>query len=378
MSPCQRYAGRRCEIVSLTPAGRDVRDGPAMRPPDDGFGEDTILRSRNEDTNVIKGFSTRSVRVVAMNPGSISMTGVARVVPAAIGAVIAMFIGSVTIVGCATEPVGDGFFAPPTQKMIFSTPDAVGLPFEHIELAVDSPVPHTLYAWFIPAEGAPGTVLIHHGATINRSALVDSYKLVHDLGWNVFVYDYQGYGESNLQPSLESLIPDADAALRYIQQSSAAGSERIVLFGISLGTLPTSAQAARGPVGVVGVILQGSFVLDLLPPTSFLLAGVVPLPEVVARLPQELDPYGNIGQVAPPKLFLQSPQDLITPIEGARRLFELASEPKQFVEVFGGHTLAHVLDPRYGEHVAGFLNEAHGGAGAEASVHSPEPVPKEE
>ncbi len=312
-----------------------------------------------------------------MNPGSISMIGAARVVPAAIGAVIAVFMGSVTIVGCATEPVGDGLFAPPAQNVILLTPDALGLPFEHIELAVNSPAPHTIYAWSIPAEGAPGTVLIHHGSLFNRSALFDYYTLVHDLGWNVFVYDYQGYGESKLQPSLESLVPDADAALRYVQQSGAAGSERIVLFGVSLGTLPTLAQAARGLDDVIGVILQGSFVPDLLPPTSFLLAGIVPLPEVVARLPQELDPYENIGQVAPPKLFLQSPQDLTTPIESARRLFELAHEPKQFVEVFGGHALAQVLDPGYGEHVAGFLDEAHGSASEEALIHSSEPVPKE-
>lgn len=359
-----------------TPGGKVVRGCPARRRPDDCFGKDPISRSGYED--VVGGYSRRRARAVAMNPGSISMIGAARVVPAAVGAAVAMLVVSATIVGCATAPVGDGLFAPPTQNVILFTPDAVGLPFEHIELAVDSPAPHTIYAWVIPAEGAPGTVLIHHGNLFNRSALFDYYTLVHDLGWNVFVYDYQGYGESNLQPSLESLIPDADAALRYIQQSGAPGSERIALFGISLGTLPALAQAARGPDGIVGVILQGSFVPDLLPPRSFLLAGVVPLPEVVALLPQELDPYGNIGRVAPPKLFLHSPQDLTTPIEGARRLFELAHEPKQFVEVFGGHALAPVLDPAYGEHVAGFLEEARGGASAEASIHSSDAVLKEE
>jgi len=299
---------------------------------------------------------------------AIGLTGLRRALP------LLVLTG---LAGCPTEPVGDGLFAPPAQNLILFAPDVVGLPFEDIELAVDSPVPHTVYAWFIPAEGAPGTVLIHGGSFFNRSALFDYYTLVHDLGWNVFVYDYQGYGESKLQPSLESLIPDADAALRYIQQSGAPGSERIALFGISLGTLPTLAQAARGPDGVVGVILQGSFVPDLLPSRSFLLAGVVPLPEVIARLPQELDPYGNIGRVAPPKLFLQSPQDLTTPIEGARRLFELAHEPKQFVEVFGGHALALVLDPTFSEHVAGFLEEARGGASAEASIHSSDAVLEE-
>ncbi len=269
---------------------------------------------------------------------------------------IAILMATGALVGCATEPVGDGLFAPPAQNKILFSPEVLGLAFDHVELHVDRPTPHTVYGWFIPADGAPGTVLIHHGSLFNRGALFDYYSLVNDLGWNVLVYDYQGYGESNLQPTFESLLPDADTALDYIQRRSDPRTERIVLFGVSLGTLPTLAQAARKPDGVVGVILQGSFVPDLLPPKSFLLAGVVPLPEVLARLPQELDPYWNIGQVTLPKLFLQSPQDLTTPIEGARRLFDLAVEPKQFLEVFGGHALAPVLDPDYPGYLSSFLD----------------------
>ncbi|MCG3128243.1 MAG: hypothetical protein CHACPFDD_03120 [Phycisphaerae bacterium] len=274
------------------------------------------------------------------------------------------------VVGCGPETVLDGLFPPPAQNTILFTPDVLGLTFEHVELQVDSPAPHNVYAWFIPAEGAPGTVLIHHGSLFNRSALFDYYMLLHELGWNVFVYDYQGFGESRELPGLESLLPDSDVALAYVQQRPGGAGRPIVLFGISVGTLPTLAQAARNPEGVVGVILQGSFVPDLLPRKSFLLAGVVPLPEVIARLPQELDPYGNIGLITLPKLFLQSPQDLTTPIEGAHRLFELASEPKRFVEIFGGHALPPVLDPRYRQHVADFLDEVKAGwTFAETSVH---------
>lgn len=256
-----------------------------------------------------------------------------------------------------TEPIGDGFFAPPAQNLILFSPDVLGLSYEAVELAVDSPVPHVAQGWFIPADAAAGTVLLHHGSLFNRSAYFDTYALLHDLGWNVFVYDYQGFGESDQQPSLESLVPDADAALAYVQQRAGEAGRPIVLFGISLGTLPTLAQAARSPDGVAGVVLQGSFVPDLLPPKSYLLAGIVPLPEVLARLPQELDPYQHIEEITLPKLFLQSPQDLTTPIAGARRLFDLAVEPKQFHEIFGGHALAPVLDPRYREYVAAFLDE---------------------
>lgn len=260
------------------------------------------------------------------------------------------------LVGCATEPFGDGLFSPPAQKVVLFAPDAFALAYETIELPVDSPAPHMVTGWFIPTSAERGTVLLHHGSFFNRSAYFDYYTLLHDLGWNVFVYDYQGFGESGDLPSLESLVSDANAALSYVQNRAADAGVPIVLFGISLGTLPTLAQGARNPDGVIGVILQGSFVPDLLPPRSFLLAGVVPLPEVIERLPQEFDPYRHIEEITAPKLFLQSPQDLTTPIEGARRLFELAAEPKQFVEVFGGHTLAPVLDRDYPGYLSSFLD----------------------
>ncbi len=269
----------------------------------------------------------------------------------------ALLLTLVTLVGCATEPIGDGLFSPPAQNVVLFAPDAFGLAYETIELSVDRPAPHVVTGWFIPASAARGAVLLNHGSLFNRSAYFDYYTLLHDLGWNVFVYDYQGFGESRDRPSLESLVPDADAALSYVQNRAADAGRPIVLFGISLGTLPTLAQAARNPDGVVGVILQGSFVPELLPPKSFFQAGVVPLPEVIARLPREFDPYQHIQQITLPKLFLQSPQDLTTPIEGARRLFDLAAEPKKFFEIFGGHVLAPVLDPDYPAYLSSFLDD---------------------
>lgn len=269
----------------------------------------------------------------------------------------ALLLTLAMLAGCATEPFGDGLFSPPAQNVVLFAPDAFALAYQTIELPVDRPAPHVVTGWFIPASAARGTVLLNHGSLFNRSLYFDYYTLLHDLGWNVFVYDYQGFGESRDLPSLESLVPDADAALFYVQNRVADAGRPIVLFGISLGTLPTLTHAARNPDGVAGVVLQGSFVPDLLPPKSYLLAGILPLPEVIARRPQELDPYQNIEQITLPKLFLQSPQDLTTPIEGARRLFELAIEPKKFLEITGGHALAPVLDPDYPGYLLSFLDE---------------------
>ncbi len=272
--------------------------------------------------------------------------------PAYPWAVMAMLL----VGGCAVEPIEPGWFTPPAQKPLLLKPADLGLGYESIEIA--TPAGYTLYGWFIPAPGAPATVVINHGAVTNRSALVQYYALIHELGYNVVVYDYKGFGESPGAASLGTLIPDANAVLAYVATRPEAGTRRIVLYGVSLGTLPTLAQAAEPPAGVVGMMVDGSFDRDSLPPWSVMAVGILPLPEVgeqvVAEYP-ELDPAQYISRITIPKLFIQSPQDVITPIVGSQRLFALAPEPKQFCEVFGGHVLSSVLDPSYADCVATFL-----------------------
>ena len=111
------------------------------------------------------------------------------------------------------------------------------------------------------------------------------------------------------------------------------------------------------------MILDGSFVPESLPPWSFPLLGVIPLPDVIERVAAEypeLDPHRYVGQITLPKLFIQSPQDVVTPFFGAERLYELAPEPKQLVEVFGGHILPSILDPQYAEYLRRFLAQVTG------------------
>ena len=45
----------------------------------------------------------------------------------------------------------------------------------------------------------------------------------------------------------------------------------------------------------------------------------------------------KVRQIHAPILFLHSPEDAVIPIEEGRRLFAAAREPKQFVEIAGGH-----------------------------------------
>jgi len=260
--------------------------------------------------------------------------------------------------GCGAFQVDGGLYPLPAIHVVYPRPSDVGLASEDVQMTAGNG--QTLYAWFIPAHEPRATVLFHHGAIANRSSCLKHARLLHELGCNVLLYDYQGFGESWSLATLDTILSDADRALAHLQERGQTGALPIVMFGASLGTLPTYAQSARGPAGVVGVIGEGSCVPQALPRWLFPVLGIAPSPEAFLNVPAALDPLTNVPLITLPKLFLHSPTDPQTPIAGAQELFAVAVEPKEFREVAGGHLDAVAVDPNYATLISGFLDEVVG------------------
>ena len=80
------------------------------------------------------------------------------------------------------------------------------------------------------------------------------------------------------------------------------------------------------------VVLEGA-------PASLVAIGERQYPWMPIRLVMR-NPFESILKVKKidaPILFLHSPEDEVIPIEEGRRLYDAAREPKQFVEIAGGH-----------------------------------------
>lgn len=255
--------------------------------------------------------------------------------------------------GCGGFLVDGGIFPLPTVHFITVTPTDYGMSYEQLEIKSSNGQP--LFSWFIPAENAKGAILIDHGAFFNRSLYLSHCKLFHDLGYHVLVFDYQGFGESYVLARIDTILDDANAALAYLQQRPEPGTDKIVIFGISMGSMVALAQAAENPEGVVGVILEGTVQQRLLPDLAYLVLGILPSPESFAEIPPELDPFNNVGRVSLPKLFLQSLEDDVTPFSGAQMLFDMAVEPKSLIKLVGTHGLSIAEDPGYPDYLKVFL-----------------------
>jgi fermentation-respiration switch protein FrsA (DUF1100 family) len=265
-----------------------------------------------------------------------------------------LFTAATLTSGCGGLLVDGGIFPLPTIHIISATPALHGVAYEDVVFpAVDG---SPMYGWFIPADNARATVLIHHGALGNRSSYTHYCAMVHRLGYHVFIYDYRGFGESLAIATLDQILPDANTALDYLRLRPESATSRIVLMGVSMGTMPAIAQGANNEPNCLGMVLEG-VAQKQSHPLAFVALGIVPSPEAFNRVPAVIDPYKRIGAVTIPKLFFQSPSDDVTPWDGTYEIFETAVEPKRIVEVIGAHVNAINIDPNYEVQLGLFLSE---------------------
>jgi fermentation-respiration switch protein FrsA (DUF1100 family) len=111
---------------------------------------------------------------------------------------------------------------------------------------------------------------------------------------------------------------------------SGVGSDRIVIFGKSLGGGVAVDLALEAPAA--GLIVESSF--TSIPDMAG--AHYPFVPKFLVRT--QMNSVVKVPYVSMPKLFIHSRQDRVVPFRLGRALFEAASQPKRFHEVVGaGH-----------------------------------------
>lgn len=219
----------------------------------------------------------------------------------------------------------------PMRQMAL-TPDEAGIPYEDIYFtATDGTM---LHAWYIPAEkGAEArTVLFSHGNAGNISHRMDKIAMFRDIGVNVLIYAYRGYGQSSGTPSENGAYSDVMGAYEYLLSEKNADPEDIILYGESLGGAVSIYLASKRPVG--GLITENTFtsIKDM----ARLAFPFIPHFVFASRF----DSVSRIQEITCPKLIMHSYDDEIVPFAQGEKLFAAAAEPKTFVKLRGGHNTA--------------------------------------
>ena len=211
-------------------------------------------------------------------------------------------------------------------KVIEFLPSVSGLDFEDIFFRTSDNL--KLNGWFIPSPGAKFTILFCHGNAGNISHRLEKINFFHQLGCNVFIFDYRGYGLSKGSPSEKGLYLDAKAAYDCLLSRSMQ-ENRIIGYGESLGSAAIIDLACRHRL--YALIVEGAFSSG-----KDMARNIYPfLPYWVFSI--RFDSESKIKSIKVPKFIIHSLNDEIVPYALARKLYEAAPPPKEFLQIRGGH-----------------------------------------
>ena len=118
----------------------------------------------------------------------------------------------------------------------------------------------SLFAWWIPANGAHRTVIILHGWGSSASQLLPLAAPFHRAGFNVLLFDARNHGlsDSHGVSSMPAFADDLSQVHRWLIEKKTVASEECFLVGHSVGAAAVLLEAARNP-GYSAIISLAAF-----------------------------------------------------------------------------------------------------------------------
>jgi uncharacterized protein len=244
------------------------------------------------------------------------------------------------------------FYAPKKELVEYPDPSLYQLEELHFK-ASDG---ETLHGWFLKPinKTIVGTVLHFHGNAANISYQYQFAAPLIKAGFQVMVFDYEGYGKSTGKASQEKVLDNGIQALHYIKERADVKNTKLILFGQSLGGHLSCVVAAKEQALLDALIVEGAFTGHEL--MAVYVGKKYHCPKGVTKLLMQTkyNAIDYIDKVTIPKLIIHSTEDQTCPFYMGKQLYDKAIAPKQFWEVKGPHIQAGVL---YGEEFANHFLE---------------------
>lgn len=194
-----------------------------------------------------------------------------------------------------------------------------------------------IHGWWFESKIHPakGTFVYFHGNAENLTSHFAAMSWLPDQGYNYFIFDYPGYGESEGEPSPYSNVITGQAAIQWVHQNK--DSSPLIIYGQSMGGIVAlrAAFEEKNKIPMKAVIADGTF-------SSFQRIARKKMaqhwltwlaqPMVYLVLSDEWAP--DVEKISPlPLIVLHGEQDPVVEFEHGKRLFEDAKEPKVFIDV---------------------------------------------
>lgn len=194
-----------------------------------------------------------------------------------------------------------------------------------------------IHAWLLQAPVADWTkaptIIFFHGNAGNIGLRIpNAIQMLQQLGSNVLMVEYRGYGNSdNVKPNEHGLKLDAQAALLFAHQHTGIDSSQIFIFGRSLGgsvAIYLAHIAKERNIPFAGLLVENTYtsISDMV---NVVMPFLIPIKKYVLRIGWDsasLMPY--LGQQQVPILLLAGAKDELVPHQQMKQLYSIAQQNK--------------------------------------------------
>jgi fermentation-respiration switch protein FrsA (DUF1100 family) len=197
------------------------------------------------------------------------------------------------------------------------------------EAVLDTSDGERVIVWHVPPRDGRPIFLYFHGNGGSLRWRNERFRALIADGSGLVALSYRGYGGSSGRPTEAGLVEDAATA--YLFAVARYPTERIVVWGESLGSAVALALAAEKIVG--RLVLEAPF-------TSAADVGAQHYWFVPVRLllKDQFRSDLRVSKVVAPVLVVHGENDAVVPVTLGERLYRLIRAPKRFVRIAGaGH-----------------------------------------
>ena len=196
----------------------------------------------------------------------------------------------------------------------------------------------TLHGWWFDTQPpARGTILVLHGNAENLSTHVNGVLWLIKEGFNIFIFDYRGFGRSQGSPSIAGVHRDAQAALQTALTLSGVAGGRVAVLGQSIGGAIAIYMVAHAPdkSRIAAVLVDSAFASYRLIAREKLAGFFLTWPfqyPLSYLVSDSYSPIRWIKDVSPvPLMIIHGRNDPVVPLEHGEMLYNAALTPKEFL-----------------------------------------------
>lgn len=217
------------------------------------------------------------------------------------------------------------------DRKLYLDPEKLGWDYEMMQFQSDNG--KKLLGLLFKTKQQPKGIVVHfHGNFANVSNHFIASHFLVDYGFDVLIFDYEGYGDSEGKPSPKKTIQDGLGAIKFAESLNRNPKGGVFIFGQSLGGAVAIPVMALRPE-VKAAVIESSFpsyrtiARDVLKRSwiTWVLYPIYPF-----FLPIKYDPVRYLDKIPPrPIFFIHGDKDNVVPDKMSKILFEKAKEPKQ-------------------------------------------------